>query len=380
MGDRLFRLPIGQLSCCGAVRAGLLGLCLLALAGCSLPRTAPLQDEVLRGSAEVGADFAVYPVTRGLLAEIDRWPGRPDPRPLTWPSRGGTSFGTAIAPGDTLQLVIWDTEENSLFTAPGETQNTLAPMTVTSGGTVFLPYVGSVHVAGRDAGSVRTTIEGLLRETVPSAQVQLEVVSGGNNAIDLVSGVNRPGRFPLSDRNVTVLSAIALGGGVAPGVVNPQVRLQRGSRSYGSSLAAIIANPRRNTVVHGGDLILVESDPRSFHALGAVDQAQLVPFDRDVITAREATSMVGGLSGERANPKGVLIFREYSRAGDVAHPGPSHERVIFTFDLTTPDGVFSADRFRIADGDLVMVTESPVTAAQTVLRLFANAVGIRNAL
>jgi polysaccharide export outer membrane protein len=379
MGDRLTMLPKLRVPVSGLRLFGLGALC-LALAGCSLPRSAPLQSEVMRSAPESTAEFAVYEVTRGLLPVLATWPGLPDPRPAVWPRRGGGDFGTAIAPGDEVRITIWDTEDNSLFTAPGESRSAFEPMTVSPGGTIFLPYIGQVRIAGSDVTVARQTVERLVQETVPSAQVQLEVVSGRNNAIDMVSGVNRPGRFPLSDRNVTVLSAIALGGGVAPSVVNPQVRLQRGSHTYGSSLAAIAADPHRNALVRGGDLILIESDPRSFQALGAVGEAQLVPFDRDVITAREAMSMVGGLMPERANPQGILIFREYPRAATPGHPGPTQPRVVFSFDLTTPDGVFSADRFTVADGDLVMVTESPVTAAQTILRLFANAVGIRNAL
>jgi polysaccharide export outer membrane protein len=49
-------------------------------------------------------------------------------------------------------------------------------------------------------------------------------------------------------------------------------------------------------------------------------------------------------------------------------------------DLTTADGLFSARNFQLADGDLVYVTESPVTTAQTVLGLLGSVVGLSNNL
>ena len=41
--------------------------------------------------------------------------------------------------------------------------------------------------------------------------------------------------------------------------------------------------------------------------------------------------------------------------------------------LTTADGLFSAGKFRIHPGDTVMVTEAPVTVAETIIGLFTGA-------
>jgi polysaccharide biosynthesis/export protein len=50
--------------------------------------------------------------------------------------------------------------------------------------------------------------------------------------------------------------------------------------------------------------------------------------------------------------------------------------VVFTLDLTSADGLFSAGQFRIHSGDLVYATESPVTRAQTILSLIGSAFGV----
>jgi polysaccharide export outer membrane protein len=50
--------------------------------------------------------------------------------------------------------------------------------------------------------------------------------------------------------------------------------------------------------------------------------------------------------------------------------------VVFTLDLTSADGLFSAGQFPILSGDLVYATESPVTTAQTVFSILGNSVGL----
>ena len=50
----------------------------------------------------------------------------------------------------------------------------------------------------------------------PDAQVQLLHTSGQGNSADLVSGVMKPGTYPLEGRNVTILSLIVFFGWIFP--------------------------------------------------------------------------------------------------------------------------------------------------------------------
>ncbi|WP_245639163.1 hypothetical protein [Rubellimicrobium mesophilum] len=103
------------------------------------------------------------------------------------------------------------------------------------------------------------------------------------------------------------------------------------------------------------------------------------PFPRDEITAIDALSIMGGVNDARANPKGILVLRDYpSSAVRTDDTGPSHERVVFTLDLTSADGLFSAGQFPILSGDLVYATESRLTSTQTILSVLGNSLGIAN--
>ena len=174
-----------------------------------------------------------------------------------------------------------------------------------------------------------------------------------------------------------MLNLIAQGGGVQPGLVNPQVRLIRGGDIYGTSVARLFADPGLDTLLMGGDQVLVEEDRRYFLSLGAAGQQSQHRFPQDHVSALDAISIIGGVDGRRGDPGGVLVLREYpERAVRPDGRGPSQTRVVFTVDLTTADGLFSARNFRIHAGDLLLVTESPVTSAQTILGLVGSAFGI----
>jgi len=91
--------------------------------------------------------------------------------------------------------------------------------------------------------------------------------------------------------------------------------------------------------------------------------------------------MIGGLSEARANLKGVLVLREYpANALRSDGSGPEKQQVVFTFDLTSAEGLFAARKFNVHPQDTLLATESPVTAARTVLGLIGTTFGLANSL
>lgn len=352
----------------------------LALAGCALPRGAAMQGEILANTDTEARDLQVMPVTRATQATIAAWPlpARARAGHAAWPRAGlRHGDGITIASGDTLSMTIWDNEENSLLTAPTQKSAALSETTVAGDGTIFLPYVGKVEVRGLSADQARDRLQARLAEVLPSAQLQLQTRPGRGNTVDLVSGVARAGKYPLPDRNYSVLSLISEGGGVNTTLKNPVVKLIRGGTAHGIGLQRLFATPALDVSLRGGDKVLIEEDPRSFVVLGAAGRQSSVAFDRDPLTALDAISLAGGANPGRANLKGVLILREYA-AGQVRGDGrgPDRNRVVFTIDMTTADGLFSAGNFHIADGDLVLLTESPLTNTRTVFGLLGQLFGI----
>ena len=358
----------------------ILGLCLMPAACGRLPSGGPVAEEVTKQKTNEVADFAVYPVTRAFLPTVQQWPHTGTEERLGWIGASQGARTQIIQPDDILNIQIWDSSENSLLTALEDRVAELGEIRVAANGTIFVPYIGDVSVIGLTPDLARKEIQTELEAIVPSAQVQLNLTEGRNNSVDLVSGVLQPGTYPMPDRNYSVMGLISAGGGISSNLNNPQIRLMRGSNIYGTSIEQLLNNPRLDTLLRAGDRVFVEEDERYFLSFGASGTEALHIFSKDVMTAMDAVSVMGGINDAKADPEGLLILREYpSSATRPGVRGPRQSRVVFTVDLTSTDGLFSARKFPIQSGDLLVATESPVNDALTISNIIGNFFGVFNA-
>lgn len=353
--------------------------CAAMVSGCNTPKGSGHASQIIAGATDEAADFAVYPITRDSIDAVKDWPGNAKGALAgsDWIPRNRGPAGNLIAAGDKVDVTIWETGDVTLLALPGQKVAALPGMTVSPDGTVFLPYVDKIYIANMTPDEARAAIQQQLEPVAPTAQVLLAHQPGRKSTVDLVSGVPQPGTFPLPDRNFTVTSLIALGGGIPRDMLNPFVRLVRDGKLYSVSADRLLKDPALDTTLRGGDKVYVESDERYFLALGATGREAQLPFIQDRTSAIDALAQIGGLNDQRADAKGILILREYPAATvrqDGA--GPSKERMVFVIDLTSADGVFSATEFMLQNKDIVMVAESPVTTAQSVIGMVGALFGI----
>jgi polysaccharide export outer membrane protein len=360
--------------------AKLLLMCFLALtiSACTqLPRGAAIQREITTAETDAQPDIAVYPITRSFLPTLAAWPVH-GTTPHKWLNASHGSDAQIIRPGDMLNLTIWDSGENSLLTGADQRAAALTGLRVSGAGTIFVPYVGKLKVSGQTPDSARALVQRQLEQSAPSVQVQLLMAEGRRNTIDLVSGVKAPGSITIPSQNFSVLSALSAGGGVDSDLSNPQIKLLRGKHVYRTALQRLYDDPKLDTRLHGGDKIIIQADARYFLSLGAAGQEAQFPFPRDTVSALDALTLIGGVADTRADPKGILILREYP-ASSVGSGGPKNPRVVFTLDMTASDGLFSARHFHIQSGDLVLATESPLANTQNVLGIIGASLGFARA-
>lgn len=364
-----------------ASRPGLIVAVMLAVAasGCALPRGAAMQSEILKNASDKTPEFSHYPVDSKLLAELPHWPaGKAAATKRSWIKGGSGGAGQVLAAGDTVTLAIWEGGQNKLLTSEGAPTTQIAPTTVSNSGQIFVPYVGAVKVSGLSVEAAREKVQQSVTALIPEAQVQLAATPGKGNAVSLIGGVSNPGTIPLIDRSLTVLGAISEAGGVQGAIENPQLRLYRGGKVYETSLARVLDDPALDAGLRPGDKLMVLKDDRSFLALGASGVEKIIPFPKDHVNALEAVTLAGGINDIRANPKGVLILREYpaSAVRADAAQGPQNARVVFSMDLTTSEGLFSAQNFEVQSNDLVLATESALVNTRTILGLFGSTLGL----
>jgi polysaccharide export outer membrane protein len=350
----------------------------LGTGACAIPRGAAIQSEIVDSTPGEDPGFALYAVDRALLAQVKDWPSIDQANLTNWPRDKSRTRDPAVAVGDLVELTVWENDPNSLLAGPDQKAVPLKPSIVSPTGEIFVPYVGQVKIDGLTQEAARGTIQQKLMAIVPTAQVQITVGPGRGNSVDVVGGVRLPGSYPFGRGDLTVLGSISQAGGALESLNNAQVRLLRGGKRYTISLERLYGSPSNDISLQAGDKLIVQDDKRVFLSLGAATREAVFPFRSDEMSALDALSTVGGISDLRADPKGILILRNYPERVVTTElsKGPSNQRVIFTLDLTSADGLFSAGQFKIMPDDLVLATEAPVTSARTVLSLLGSVIGV----
>jgi polysaccharide export outer membrane protein len=186
---------------------------LIGLTGCEQPpRGAAFEREIVAVAEGEAADFAVYAVDRALLVSLADGPSTGERR-MRWIPTSGSARTQVIAPGGESRITIWDSNENALLSSDGQRQVQIEALSVASDGSVFVPCVGNTEVSGLTLQLAREHLQDEMDMVVPSAQVQLTLVEGRKNSVDLVGGggMSAPGAYRLPDRNYTILNLLAAG-------------------------------------------------------------------------------------------------------------------------------------------------------------------------
>lgn len=311
-----------------------------------------------------------------------------------------SAAGTVIGTGDVLDIAIWEAPPAVLFgaTAPGASiGNSLAQsagipqQVVGEDGTVTIPFVGTVMVRGRTPQDVGRMIVARLAGRAHSPQAIVRLAQNDSRAMTVMGEVGATRRLPLTPRGERLLDVLAAAGGSRQPVAKTTIQLTRGSRTAAMPLDAIVRDPAQNVTVQPGDIVTAIFQPYSFIALGAVGQNAEVPFEGGGISLAQALGRVGGLRDDRANVRGVFVFRlEHPEAlpqdivATARRTADGLVPVVYRIDLGQGASLFAAQDFAIRDKDVLYVSNAPIADLQKFLSIVSSAAfsvtGINNAL
>ena len=342
-----------------------------------VPRGAPMTAEVLRPHDSMINQFNLHKVDSDFFPVNEASENRRENNETSWSLTKSEHTHIQIKTGDRITLEVWDGADNSLITPVGQKRTLMQDIVVSEAG-IFVPYVGTVNVNSLSQDQARDKIQDTLAQIVPSAQVSLNLTPGAENSVNLVGGFKNSGTIPLQADNSSILSMIASAGGVDPNIKFPIITVIRNGRHHTTSLEDLYSDPEKDINLQGGDKLLVREDERYFLALGATGKETLIPFNQESISALDAISKFGGISDKTGNLRGILIFRaENLSAQDRGNGVETGTRDIYALDLTSADGIFSAKKFLIQHQDLVLVTDTEITAVGTALKFLASITGVR---
>jgi len=223
---------------------------------------------------------------------------------------------------------------------------------VSDSGTISLPFIGEVRVAGYTQAQLVTELERQLEaEYVERATVTVTLLELRSRPITILGAVNRPGDLGLSGE-WRLLEAIIAAGGFASGHGDEINVLRRAENGLTDQVRIRVedlmtrADPKVNIPLYAGDLVNVErAEPGSIFLLGEVAAPGALEFrGSEGISFLAAIARAGGLT-DRASPR-VRIKRRTATGSEELEI--NYKRVLAGDD---PDPM-------LQDGDILVVKES----------------------
>lgn len=347
-----------------------LALCVALLGGCAqLPASGPSLAQALDPPALETFGIQLVTVDAQVAHRLM------DERRME--SLAGT-FGTTagaeppIDAGDAVEVTLWEAPPATLFAAMADMRagaaghaTTLPAQVVGREGTLRVPFAGAVPARGRSPGQVAEEIVRRLTGKANQPQALVRVVHNASSVVTVVGEVTNSLRVPLTPRGERLLDALAAAGGVRQATHKITVRLTRGATSAAMPLDAIIGQVQENVPLQAGDVITALHRPHAFTALGATGRNEEVEFEAQGISLAQALARVGGLADQRADARGVFVFRFEPAVAADGVPRP----VVYRIDLKEPSSFFVAQQFAVRPRDVVYVANAPAAELQKFLNL-----------
>lgn len=379
-------------------RLAVLSVTLFASGCASLPSSGPSRTQVQRESTAtirvVDVDDAV---TQRLLARHSK-------TLFSELYPGASPDSEIIGPGDILDVSVWEAPPTVLFSSgtpgsgllagttasvastvasvtTGTTSNvtTLPQQMVSADGTIYIPFAGSITVAGKDTRQVEAEISRELQGKANNAQVLVRRVANNTAYVTVVGDVASSTRMPLTPRGERLLDALAVAGGTKEPIEKVTLQLTRAAAVHSLPLDTVIRDPRQNIQLWPGDVVTVLYQPLSFTALGATGKNDEINFEAKGISLAQALARAGSLLDTRADAQGVFIFRFESTdtvgQADASSATPDgHTPVIYRFDLKDPRAFFLAQNFPVENKDILYIANAPVAQLQKFVNLLVSTV------
>jgi|UniRef100_A0A7C3WT17 polysaccharide export outer membrane protein len=241
-----------------------------------------------------------------------------------------------LGPEDEIEIRVWDHDDLT------------RKLRVGLDGRLSYPFVGELKAQGRTVLELQKELERRLGDGyIVNPHVSVTVTDFKSRKFFVVGNVAKPGAYPLT-KNVTVVEAVSLAGGLATGSGGKAapsgtaiiVRAQPGEKADNPRLpeqarpqdkvvvslnAALTGDPRHNVEIKNGDTVYVPT--LVFYVTGEVKKPGRYPYEEG-LTVLQAVTTAEGFT-DKAAPRRTHIIREHGRVkekiavglGDPVRPG-----------------------------------------------------------
>ena len=373
--DRLPYLGVRAL-----LRVALVVLGCGGLSACVLTPGTHMEDQRSgeEGSRSLESMIDVVPITPELIGAYERRRGKAQ-KMTPAQRREIENYEYRVGPGDVLSVIVFDHPELTI-PAGGERSAADAGHLVRRDGTIFFPFIDSVHVAGRTTGEIRGDVTERLAEFISDPQVDVRVARHTAKRAFVTGAVRQPAVIPLTDAALTVLDAIAtaglgqdrIGGGQEPNLRG--AKLIRDGEAISVDLFGLLrqGDLTQNYVLRDGDILHIPpSVDQLVSVLGEVGNPVTFQMGEERLSLTDAIGRAGGLDRRTASPTGVFVLRPL-------RDDPEKIATVYQLNLTRATGLMLGARFQLSAHDVVFVTASPLDRWNRVINLLVPSLDFVN--
>jgi protein involved in polysaccharide export with SLBB domain len=247
-----------------------------------------------------------------------------------------------LGPGDALDV--------RLFGNPSRSYS----LTVTRDGTISIPQVGQITVAGLGMDAARQRIASATAAQMMGARVGVTLGKLRSIRVFVLGDVKRPGSYTVGGLS-TMTNALLASGGLRPIGSLRHVQLKRSGRLIQElDLYDLLlrGDTHADARLQAGDVIFVPPVTRTVSVVGEIRRPAIYELDREQ-TVAELVALAGGMTAQ-ADPQSATIERIDEQ----------HERTVATVDLLSEAG--RAERLRTGDLLRLRSVRPLVTSAVTL--------------
>lgn len=274
--------------------------------------------------------------------------------------------------GDVLNIIIYGHPELTNPTARpsrvGDSNNARSGKNATSGhlvdasGGIYVPYVGTMKVAGDSLDHIRVEISDKLSEYIRDPQVDVRVSRYRSKTVTVTGDISQPCTVPITDLRLTAVDALsscrALTAENDPGTTGVNaVQLVRGDQVYPLNLSRMYRHGGDAVALKDGDRLIVDDSFNRIFLLGEFKKQTAVPYSAGGMTLADAIASGGGFKLETADTESIYVIRDFvKKSADSADELTTQKRPhIYHLDAGSARALILANQFQIQPRDIVFV-------------------------
>jgi polysaccharide export outer membrane protein len=259
-----------------------------------------------------------------------------------------------VGAGDTLYITVWNHPE---LTSPAGTQQQTAAngRVVRPDGTIYFPFAGEVHAAGKTIEQLRQSLTSQLATYIKNPQVDVSVVAYNSQHVLLEGAFVKTGPQAITSVPLTLGEAMGTAGVDVVNANLSNVMLSRGGQVYHLNLGSLDESDLAKRVyLEGGDRIyLPYNDRQEVYVMGEVGRPMAIRFKTSDLTLTQAIGQAGGLNQITSKGK-IYVIRGATSKG-------SPHAMVYELNAHSAVAFALADEFKVKPGDVVFASAADVT-------------------